>query len=61
MSEVGLMASFKLRTRRLFQDMGKLPMMLWKGKLPLFQAAAKGRDERETLFERVAKAKGGES
>jgi len=60
MHEAGLMASFKLRTLRLFQDMGKLPMMLWKGKLPLFQSAAPGRRGREELFERAAKAaKGG--
>jgi heterodisulfide reductase subunit C len=56
MNEAGLMASFKLRTMRLFQDMGKLPMMLWKGKMPLFQSAAPGRGEREQLFERVAQA-----
>ena len=61
MHEAGLMASFKLRTMRLFQDMGKLPMMLWKGKMPLFQSAAPGRREREQVFERAAKAKGGRS
>jgi heterodisulfide reductase subunit C len=58
MNEAGLMASFKLRTMRLFQDMGKLPMMLWKGKMPLWQAAAPGRGEREAMFDRAAKAKG---
>jgi len=41
--------------------MGKLPMMLWKGKMPLFQSAAPGRREREALFERAAKAKGARS
>lgn len=58
MNEAGLMAAFKLRTLRLFEDMGKLPMMLMKGKMPLWQAAAKGRREREQLFERAARAKG---
>jgi heterodisulfide reductase subunit C len=53
MNEAGLMASFKLRTMRLFEDMGKLPMMLLKGKLPLWQAAAKGRSEREAIFKRA--------
>jgi heterodisulfide reductase subunit C len=61
MHEAGLMASFKLRTMRLFQDMGKLPMMLWKGKMPLFQSAAPGRSEREEMFERAAKVKGSKS
>ena len=61
MNEAGLMASFKLRTGRLFEDMGKLPMMLFKGKMPLWQAAAPGRGEREEMFERAAKAKGGKS
>jgi heterodisulfide reductase subunit C len=62
MNEAGLMASFKLRTFRLFEDMGKLPMMLWKGKMPLFQSAAPGRSEREAMFKRAAQArKGGQS
>jgi heterodisulfide reductase subunit C len=61
MNEAGLMASFKLRTMRLFQDMGKLPMMLWKGKMPLWQEAAPGQSEREELFQRAARAKGGKS
>jgi heterodisulfide reductase subunit C len=61
MNEAGLMASFKLRTLRLFQDMGKLPMMLWKGRMPLWQAAAPGRSEREALFDRAAKANGDKS
>ncbi len=61
MHEAGLMASFKLRTMRLFQDMGKLPMMLWKGKMPLFQKAAGGRAERERMFERAEQAKGSQS
>jgi hypothetical protein len=40
---------------RLFEDMGKLPMMLWKGKMPLFQSAAPGRSEREAMFERASR------
>jgi len=62
MHEAGLMAAFKLRTLRLFEDLGKLPMMLWKGKLPLFPSAAPGRQEREAMFARAAEAgKGGKS
>src|SRR5512141_2088216 len=59
MHEAGLMASFKLRTMRLFQDMGKLPMMLWKGKMPLYQSATPGRAERVAIFERAAQAEKG--
>jgi heterodisulfide reductase subunit C2 len=59
MNEAGLMASFKLRTGRLFEDMGKLPMMLLKGKMPLWQPSAAGRSEREEMFDRAAKLKGG--
>ena len=58
MNEAGLMASFKLRTGRLFEDMGKLPMMLLKGKMPLWQPSAEGRGEREELFKRAAQVKG---
>jgi heterodisulfide reductase subunit C len=61
MNEAGLMASFKLRTGRWFEDMGKLPMMLMKGKMPLWQSAAKGRGEREKMFERAAQMKGTKS
>jgi heterodisulfide reductase subunit C len=62
MNEAGLMASFKLKTMRLFKDMGKLPLMLIKGKLPLWQAAAQGRSEREEMFKRAQQAgKGGRS
>ena len=57
MNEAGLMASFKLRTLRLFEDMGKLPMMLLKGKMPLWQPVAPGRSERDEMFKRAAKAK----
>ena len=61
MFEAGLMASFKLRTMQLFSDMGKLPMMLWKGKMPLWSAKVKGRKEREELFRRVRDMDGGRS
>jgi len=61
MHEAGLMAAFKLRTLRLFDDMAKLPMMLWKGKLPLFPSAVPDRQEREELFQRAAQVKGSKS
>ncbi len=56
--EVGLMAAFKLRTRRFFEDVGKLPMMLRKGKLPLLPKSVAGRAEREAMFQRIAQAGG---
>ena len=52
--ELGLMIRFKLRTRRLFEDAGKAPMMLLKGKLPLSGARVGGKDERKALFGRAA-------
>jgi len=51
--ELGLMAAFKLRTRSLFQDIGKLPAMLRKGKLAWRPAFVRGRSERMKAFRRV--------
>ena len=58
MHEVGLMASFKVRTRRFFEDVGKVPMMLSKGKLALLGKNVKGKAQRKAMFERVAQAGG---
>jgi heterodisulfide reductase subunit C len=58
MYEAGLMASFKLRTGRFFEDLDKLPMMLRKGKLALVPPLVRGGAERKRLFRR-AKAAGG--
>lgn len=58
MYEVGLMASFKLRTRRFFADVGKVPMMLSKGKLALWPKNVAGRAGRTAMFERVAQMRG---
>jgi heterodisulfide reductase subunit C len=52
--ELGLMVDFKLRTRRLFEDADKAPVMLRKGKLPLSAARVGGKDERKALFDRAA-------
>jgi len=57
--ELGLMAAFKLRTRSFFQDAGKLPAMLRKGKLALRPTFVRGRSERAQAFRR-AKASGGD-
>ena len=54
--ELGLMAAFKLRTRRFFEDVDKAPMMLDKGKLPLFgdSASADGASARAVPTGRAA-------
>jgi heterodisulfide reductase subunit C len=54
--EAGLMASFKARTMCLFADLGKVPMMLWKGKLALFPKFVRGAAERRRLFRRARAA-----
>jgi len=52
--ELALMAKYKLRTKRLFEDAGKAPAMLWKGRLPLSAKRVGGKEEREALFGRAA-------
>ncbi len=52
--EIGLMAAFKLRTMRLFEDVEKAPMMLAKGKLPLLGPRVRGQGERKAMFLRAA-------
>ncbi len=51
--ELSLMVSYKLRTRRLWDDVDKAPAMLTKGKLPLRGSRVAGRSEREELFRRA--------
>jgi heterodisulfide reductase subunit C len=52
--ELGLMAAYKLRTGRLFEDADKAPMMLSKGKLPLLGPRVSGRAQRKAMFRRAA-------
>ena len=56
--ELGLMAAFKLRTRSFFQDAGKLPAMLRKGKLALRPVFVRGRSERAQTFRRANRTGG---
>jgi len=58
MYEAGLMASFKVRTFRFSEDMGKVPMMLWKRKIALLPTYVRGGGERKRLFRRVKAAEG---
>ena len=53
MYEMGLMASFKLRTMRLLADVGKFPMMLFKRKLSILPPWVGGRGARKALFRRA--------
>jgi heterodisulfide reductase subunit C2 len=58
MYELGLMASFKLRTLRFFEDVGKFPMMLFKNKMRLLPPAPHGQDEIKEIFRRAEQAGG---
>jgi heterodisulfide reductase subunit C len=57
--EIGLMAAYKLRTLRLWEDMDQLPTMLIKSKLRLLPKNVPGKAERKRLFSR-ARARGGQ-
>jgi heterodisulfide reductase subunit C len=56
--ELGLMAAYKLRTMRLFEDVDKAPTLLIKRKLKLLPTNVPGRAERKRIFARAKKAKG---
>jgi heterodisulfide reductase subunit C2 len=58
MFEAGLMTFFKLRTRRFFEDVGKVPMMLKKRKLAMLPKSVGGKAQRQAMFDRVAQAGG---
>ena len=53
--ELSLMMAFKLRSRRLFDDVDKAPAMLAKGKLPLLGPRVRGKAQRTELFLRAVK------
>jgi heterodisulfide reductase subunit C len=59
--EVGLMASYKLRTLRLMEDMDQLPTMLLKRKLKLLPSTVPGKRERKKIFSRARQAGGQDS
>lgn len=58
MYEIGLMTLFKLKTRRLWQDVGKFPLMLRKRKLSLLPKWVRGRAQRKQMFQRASQAEG---
>lgn len=51
--EMGLIALYKLRTRDMFSDMKKLPMMLRKGKMGLLPPRVRGSKAVAKIFDRV--------
>jgi heterodisulfide reductase subunit C2 len=53
MYEMGLMASYKLRTLKLMDDAGKFPMMLLKRKLSLLPSFVRGHGDRKRLFRKT--------
>ena len=61
MYEMGLMTAYKLRTGDLLADVGKFPMMLRKGKLPLLGPNVSGKRQRKEMFDRARTAKGGDA
>jgi heterodisulfide reductase subunit C len=56
--EISVMTAFKLRTRRFMADVGKFPLMLAKGKLPLWPRSVPGRAARKAMFRRIAQTGG---
>jgi heterodisulfide reductase subunit C len=52
--EMDLMVRFKVCTMRLFEDIGKAPSMLLKGKLPLLGPRVAGKAGRNLMFRRAA-------
>ncbi len=56
--EFGLLAWFKLFTFRLFDDLGKFFMMLFKGKISLWPRPAVGKKALKKLFAMVEQAGG---
>lgn len=58
--EAGMMAAYKLRTFDLLSDVGKVPQMLAKGKLPLLPKRSQGTREVREVFRRAEEAESGE-
>src|SRR3989304_1956869 len=51
--EVGMLTMYKLRSRDLFTDVGKLPQMMAKGKISLFPHRSGGEKEVREVFKRA--------
>jgi heterodisulfide reductase subunit C len=58
MYEAGLLASFKFRTLRFFQDMDKVATMLWKRKIAIFPRLVWGIRGRNRLFRKIRDMEG---
>jgi hypothetical protein len=55
--EFGLMGAYKMRTRDLFSDLAKFPVMLLKGKMKIIPPFVKGRKAVGPIFRRTRLAK----
>jgi heterodisulfide reductase subunit C len=51
--EVGMLAAYKLRSRDLLSDAGKVPQMLLKGKLSLWPHGSGNAEEVRQVFQRA--------
>lgn len=61
LSEVGLVADYKIRSLNMFQDVNLVPTMLVKGKLHFIPEVIKGRKKMLSIFNNTLKRKGGKS
>lgn len=61
LSEVGLVADYKIRSLNMFQDVNLVPTMLVKGKLHFIPEIIKGRKKMLRIFNNTLKRKGGKS
>lgn len=57
LNEVGLIAEFKMRTMRLWQDVKLVPSMLSKGKLDFFPESVKDKKGVRNIFDHTNNAK----
>jgi heterodisulfide reductase subunit C len=55
LNEIGLIAEFKLRTMRLWQDVKLVPSMLAKGKLKFLPETVKGKKDLTRIFKKTIK------
>jgi heterodisulfide reductase subunit C2 len=56
--EMGMMAAYKLRTGDFFSDIGKVPLMLLKGKLAWWPRRSEGAGEVGEVFRRAEEEEG---
>jgi len=55
--ELGMMSIYKIRSRDLFSDVMKFPVMLMKGKMKLMPPSVKGRGAVASIFDKVRQSR----